>query len=313
MGSSPLPNWHWYYDYFGRTEIHLHGFNRFLFQKQTPYQTLEIIDSPAYGRMLLLDGDIQSSAADEYIYHEALVQPAMVTHPDPRRVLILGGGEGATLREALRHRTVEKVWMFDLDPEVLEACRTFLPEWSAGAFDDPRLTLRIGDARAMLEEYQGEPFDVILSDLTDPFTEGPSYRLFTREFFTLVKQRLAPDGIFALQSSILRNTSYQMHQVIHNTLKTVFDGTFSYAPYVPSLDTPWGFILASDRWQPMALDPLEVDRRLAERVEGELRWYDGETHLALFHLSKDLRRLLAQPSVLMEDDHPFFLPRKWNE
>ncbi|MEI6310204.1 MAG: fused MFS/spermidine synthase [bacterium] len=313
MGSSLQPNWQWYYDYFGRTEIHLHGFNRLLFQKQTPYQTVEIIDSPTYGRMLLLDGDIQSSAADEYIYHEAMVQPAMVTHPDPQRVLILGGGEGATLREVLRHRTVQEVWMFDLDPEVLEACRTFLPEWSAGAFDDPRLLLRIGDARAMLEEYQGGPFDVILSDLTDPFTEGPSYRLFTREFFTLVRQRLAPEGVFALQSSILRNTNYQMHQVIHNTLKTIFSGTFSYASYVPSLDTPWGFILASDRWQPQALDPVEVDRRLAERVEGELRWYDGETHLALFHLSKDLRRLLAQPSVLMEDDHPFYLPRKGNE
>jgi spermidine synthase len=128
-----------------------------------------------------------------------------------------------------------------------------------------------------------------------------------------VHSHLAPEGVFALQSSILRNSSYQMHQVIHNTLKTVFGGTFSYAPYVPSLDTPWGFILASDCWQPTALDPVEVDRRLAERVNSELRWYDGETHLGLFHLSKDLRFLLAQPSVLMEDDHPFYLPRKGNE
>jgi spermidine synthase len=313
MRSSPQPNWQWFHDYFGRTEVHLHGYTRFVLQKQTPYQTLEIIDSPVFGRMLILDGDVQSSAADEYIYHEAMVQPAMVLHPNPRRVLIMGGGEGATLREVLRHPSVEETWMFDLDRDVLEACRAHLPEWSSGAFDDPRLHLQVGDARAMLEEYRGEPFDVILSDLTDPFTEGPSYRLFTREFFTLVRNRLSPGGVFALQSSILRNISYEMHLVIHHTLKAVFSGVFSYAVYVPCLDATWGFLLASDHLDPLALGAEEVDRRITQRVASELRWYDGETHLSLFHLPRDLRRLLAQPSVLMEDANPFYLPRKGND
>ncbi len=311
--TSKIPRWQWFHDYFASTEAHLHGFTRLLFQKTTPYQTIEILETPFYGRMLVLDGDVQSSEKDEYIYHEALVHPAMILHPNPSRVLVMGGGEGATLREVLRHRTVLKAEMFDLDLEVIEACKTYLPEWNAGSYQDPRATLHAGDARKMLAQYDGPPFQVIISDLTDPFAEGPSHLLFTGEFFRLVKERMDPDGIFVLQASLLRNVTYEMHLAIRNTLLQVFSQVHSYFAYVPAFDTTWGFILSSDCHDPVSPTLEEIDRRIARRVEGELRYYDGETHLSLFHLPKDIRALLAQPSPLIEDGTPFFLPRKGNE
>jgi|YelNatPaOPRAMG01_1025707.scaffolds.fasta_scaffold05545_4 spermidine synthase len=311
--SESIPKWQWFHDYFAPTEVHLHGYKRMLYQKETPYQLLEIVDSPYFGRMLILDGDVQSSEKDEYIYHEALVQPAMVLHPNPRRVLVMGGGEGATLREVLRHKTVEKALMFDLDPEVVNACRELLPEWSAGAFDDPRTELYFGDARTLLFNYQGEPFDVIISDLTDPFQEGPSYLLFTREFFQLVREKLSPQGVFALQASLLRNLTYEMHRAICTTLKEVFPIVHSYFAYVQAFDTTWGFALASNSLDPREISPQEIDRRIFLRISGELKYYDGETHVSLFHLPKDIRALISQKGPIIEDKKPFWLPRKGNE
>lgn len=309
----PIPRWQWFHDYFAPTEVHLHGYRRMLFQKETPYQTLEIVDSPFFGKMLILDGDVQSSQLDEYIYHEALVQPAMIAHPGPRRVLVMGGGEGATLREVLRHKTVEKAMMFDLDPEVIQASREFLPEWSQGAFEDPRVELTFGDARELLKNYSGEPFDVIISDLTDPFQEGPSYLLFTKEFFTLVRDRLSPQGIFALQASLLRNLTYEMHRAIASTLKAVFPVVRSYFAYVQAFDTTWGFALASKNIDPRDLPPSEIDKRIGERIKGDLKYYDGETHISIFHLPKDIRALISEGGPIIEDQKPFWLPRKGNE
>lgn len=311
--SSSIPKWQWFHDYFAPTEVHLHGYKRMLFQKETPYQLLEIVDSPYFGRMLILDGDVQSSQKDEYIYHEALVQPAMVLHPMPRRVLVMGGGEGATLREVLRHRSVEKAVMFDLDPEVVNACREYLPEWSSGAFKDPRTEIHFGDARVLLSEYGGEPFDVIISDLTDPFQEGPSCLLFTKQFFELVRQKLALWGIFALQASLLRNLTYEMHRAIYWTLRSVFPRAFSYFAYVQAFDTTWGFVLASNQYDPKEISPEEIDKRISSRVQGELKFYDGETHASLFHLPKDIRALISSAGPIIEDDRPFWLPRKGNE
>jgi spermidine synthase len=123
-----------------------------LLEIQTTYQAVGIYDTVSYGRALFLDGKIQSAEQDEFIYHEALVHPGLVCHPAPRRVLIAGGGEGATLREVLRHNTVQEAVMVDLDAEVVEAARRHLTKWHAGAFTDPRTRLLHADARAYLEE-----------------------------------------------------------------------------------------------------------------------------------------------------------------
>jgi spermidine synthase len=309
MNTELTPKWQWYHDTFGPSEVHLHGFHRLLFQKATSYQMLEIIESPVFGRMLLLDGDVQSAERDEYIYHEALVHPALLLHPAPSRVLVIGGSEGATLREVLRHRSVRSVEMFDLDADVIETCKTYLPEWSAGAFHDPRVQLHLGDARQLLAATE-QRYDVILSDLTDPFAGGPSVRLFTQEFFALVQQRLAPQGIFALQASLLRQSSLEVHRAIRNTLRSVFTRVDSYAAYVPAFDTPWGFALCSEGVDPSAHSPAAIDHQIAENLVGELKYLDGRCFQALFGLSKDINAALNQPTIIITDSTGLNLPGK---
>jgi spermidine synthase len=142
----------WFLDFLSPDEGHMHGIETILFSKQTQFQRMEIIETKSYGRCLILDGKMQSSQADEFIYHEALVHPAMLSHPEPKRVFVVGGGEGATVREILRHKSVERVLMVDIDEDVVEGSKQYLPEWSQGAFDDPRVELRYMDARKYLEE-----------------------------------------------------------------------------------------------------------------------------------------------------------------
>src|SRR5687768_6983976 len=146
----------------------------------TKYQEYQICEIPRFGKTLFLDYNIQSSLMDEYVFHECMTQPAMTLHPNPRSVCVCGGGEGATLREALKHNTVEKAVMVDLDEELVDMVKVHMPEWHQGAFEDPRTTLLHEDARAYLERNRGAGFDVILSDLPNPHGEVPAQFLFTR-------------------------------------------------------------------------------------------------------------------------------------
>ncbi len=189
----------WFLEVLGPDEGHLHSVKSVLFSKDTPFQHIEVIEFGDYGRSLVLDGKVQSTETDEFIYHEALVHPALLTHPDPAAVMIIGGGEGATLREVLRHRSVRRAVMVDVDQEVIDVSRRLLPAFHAGAFDDPKAEIIIEDGRRWLETHD-EVFDAIIIDLSDPIEEGPCYRLYTREFYRLVSSRLADDGVIALQA-----------------------------------------------------------------------------------------------------------------
>ena len=263
------------------------------------------------GRCLVMDGKVQSAERDEFIYHEALVHPALIAHPRPRSVFIAGGGEGATLREALRHRTVRRAVMVELDPEAVRVCRELLPSWSAGAFEDPRTDLRYGDARRYLEQTP-ERYDVIILDISDPLEGGPAYRLFTREFYQLVAERLEPSGLVAVQAGAASLIDQPVFPAVVNTLAAVFPQVVAYQAHVPSFGSPWGFATASlqaaGRRAPWAWSPRAVDRRVSARVETPLRFYDGTTHQALFALPKYLREALAQERRQIADDAPLFMP-----
>jgi spermidine synthase len=277
-----------------------------LVQVQTPFQALEIVDTVAYGRCLFLDGKIQSGQSDEFVYHEALVQPAMVSHPSPRRVFIAGGGEGATAREVLRHRTVESVVMVDIDAAAVAACREHLAPVHRGAFDDPRLTLVYADARAALAE-SAEPFDAIVVDVTDPLAGGPSYRIFTREFYQLARARLTPGGMLAIQAESGDVGSMEGHAAIVQTLRAVFPQVAGYRAHVPSFGETWGFAVASDARLPGALADAEVDRILAARGCSGLRFYDGQTNRALFLPDRYYREVLAHAAPVIDDAHPLVI------
>ncbi|MEK7713807.1 MAG: hypothetical protein AAB302_03605 [Deltaproteobacteria bacterium] len=174
-------NSNWFFDNLSPEEGHIHGIKKTLYSVETEFQSMEILETGSYGKCLILDGKMQSSEVDEFIYHEALVHPAMLTHPKPESVFIVGGGEGATLREVLRHKTVKRAVMVDIDKEVVDKCRELLPEYSQGAFDDPRAELQYMDARKYLEDTN-EKFDVIIIDISEPVEEGHAYQLYTQDF-----------------------------------------------------------------------------------------------------------------------------------
>src|ERR1041384_8377706 len=176
---------HWHIEFYAPDEAHMRGISKIYASEKTPYQKVEVIQSNHYGKCLILDGHMQSAQLDEFIYHENLVHPAMVTCPDPKKVIIIGGGEGATLYEVLRHKTVEKAWMIDIDKRVVELCEQYLPEWGRGAFKDKRTVLRFEDGRKFLEKSK-EKFDVVIIDIPEPVEEGPPHLLFYGEIFKKV-------------------------------------------------------------------------------------------------------------------------------
>jgi len=242
---------------------------------------MEVIDTCDFGRCLVLDGKLQSSQRDEFIYHEALVHPALMTHSQPSTVFIAGGGEGATLREVLAHRSVKKAVMVDIDQEAVDVCRRFLPSLHQGRFDDGRVELLHLDARKYLSESR-QKFDVIVMDITDPVEGGPSYLLYTREFYGIVADRLAPGGSLAVQSGPANLHDMVVFTAINNTLREVFPRVFPYIASVPSFGGAWGFTLAGKDLDPLALSAGEIDHRLSARVSKELRFYDGTTTRACF-------------------------------
>mmetsp|Transcript_9443 Transcript_9443/g.57616 ORF Transcript_9443/g.57616 Transcript_9443/m.57616 type:complete len:333 (-) Transcript_9443:332-1330(-) len=159
-----------------------------LHKEKSKFQDVELIESGPFGKVLLLDGKLQSAEADEFVYHESLVHPALLHHPNPKKVFIMGGGEGSTAREVLLHKSVEKVVMVDIDEVVVQFCKKHL-DANHEAFEDPRLKIMISDARKELIESV-EDFDVIIGDLADPVYGGPCYQLYTQEFYeTVVKKK----------------------------------------------------------------------------------------------------------------------------
>lgn len=298
----------WHIEWYTQQDFHVWGMEPPLVTARTRFQEVVIQDAIAHGRCLLLDDRVQSASNDEWIYHEALVHPAMTAHPNPRRVLILGGGEGATLREILRHPTVERATMVDIDGELVDLCRQHLPEWHQGAFDDPRADLVIGDARTYLVESP-EQFDVIVGDLTDPIEDGVASLLYTRQFFELIRPRLAPGGIYSTQAVGLRYTfSDRIHAAIYSTLGSLFAQVSSYNEFLPAFDTLWAFVAASESVRLPAFTPAEIDDRLAERGLADiLRYYDGVTHQRLFALPKNLRKVLAASTEIIEENKPLFV------
>jgi spermidine synthase len=293
----------WFHDALSPDLGMVHRVEEYLYAGRSAYQGIEVIRTRSFGACLVLDGKIQSSEADEFIYHESLVHAAMITHPEPRTVLIAGGGEGATLREVVRHRTVEHATMVDLDEQVVDVCRQYLPAFSDGAFEDPRAELIVGDFRRFVEESP-RTFDVIIIDLPDPLEVGPAQMLYTREFYSAVKGRLAPGGIISVQSESSRWCDLQAFVAIVRTISDVFAHAAPYQAHIPSFSSLWGFTTASDSLQANGLTPAEVDRRVARRVAGTLRSYDGRTHAGAFSLPKHIRTALETPGAIITDASP---------
>lgn len=268
----------------------LYSVERVVAHVRTAHQEAIVADTSAYGRILFLDGLVQSAASDEAIYHEALIHPALLLHGRPRTILVGGTGEGAGLREILRHRSVERVVSVDLDDQVVALCREHLPTWHQGSFDDPRVTLETADVAEVLRAAAPGSYDAIVLDVTDPTDEGPSAALFSTKFFATVLRALADDGVAVLQAGELDLLDLEMSRAVRSTLQAVFPSVQFYSAFVPSFHCLWGFALLSRR--PLA-EPADLGARIAGL--GEMQWYTPAAHRAALELPPIVRRGLERP------------------
>lgn len=269
--------------------IHLlYGITEWIHRRRSPYQEIVIARVEAFGLGLFLDAVVQLLEADEFVYHEHLVLPALLYHPAPRRVLILGGGDGLALREVLRDPRVESAVMVELDGHVVEVCQEHLAPLHRGSFADPRAQIIIGDARDYLAEAP-QRFDVVIVDLVDPY--GAEGMALYEEIINSVRRVLAPGGIvsthgegvdpphhLALRVCALLHGHFA-HVVLHRQCVSTFSGE-------------WGFIMASDSvdfWQV----PTEVLLSRATALRGDLRALIPERFPVAFRLPAYLDEMLA--------------------
>ena len=253
---------------------------------QSPYQEIAIVDTQGLGRAVFIDGVAQSAQMDEHIYHESLVHPAMVAHPNPQSVFIAGGGEGAILREILKHNTVNQVIMADLDEAMVNLAKEHLESWHQGAFADPRVELVFADAKAHLASLS-QTFDVFIMDLPDPLEDSPVAQFYEHPFFEFVKSKLSANGVFVAQAGVTDFGEHETYCSIVKAIRQVFQHTLPYQTAIPFFRSSWGFILAGNN--PFDTRFAETDNILAQRECSPLKFYDAETHRHIFSLPKHLR------------------------
>ena len=301
------PEGDWHYELITPGLLQTEQRLRVFYRGQTEYQHVEVMDGATFGRTLVLDGKTQSTEVDEFAYHEALVHPSMIAHPNPKSVFVAGGGEGATIREVMSHRSVEQVVMVDIDKQVVDLCREYLPNHHQGSFDDPRLELHHKDALEFLEDTSLR-FDVVIIDVPDPLEAGPAYLLFTQEFYSLLKERLRPGGLMVAQSGPTGPAFYeQCFSAVANTVGSVFSGVYLSEAFVPSFGTTWGFVIGSTGPDPTSLSVEETDSRISDRIDGELRFLDGITLRGMTSVPKYLRKAVDAEEKIITRDNPIFV------
>lgn len=265
---------------------------RTLAQRQSPWQHIEVFENPQFGRVMRIDGCFMTSERDEFFYHEPMVHLPAIAHAGVRRALVVGGGDGGAAEELLKLPGIEQVVLAELDGEVIAMAREWLGAIHRGAFDDPRLQVRLGDARALLAEGR-ERFDQIVLDLTDPF--GPAVELYTVEFYAACRRALNPGGVLSLHLG----SPIHLHETLTRiaaSVRAVFPVFRPYLQYVPLYGTLWCMAMASDSTDPARLTAAEVDARLAVRGIGDLQLYNGAVHHALLAQPNFVRALLARPA-----------------
>lgn len=254
--------------------------DKLYFESKTEHQHLMIFHNAKFGRVMVLDGIVQTTELDEFIYHEMLAHLPIIAHGDARRVLIVGGGDGGMLREVVKHRTVEAVTQVEIDPQVIEMAREYLPNHSAGAYDDERLELVFGDGSAFVRDTD-QRFDVIISDSTDPV--GPGEVLFTSTFYEDCRRCLKPGGILVAQNGV---AFMQLDEVTTTAkrLAPLFSDWHFYGAAVPTyIGGMMTFAWATDEPAHRQL-PVETVRARIAAADIKTKYYNADIHVAAFAL-----------------------------
>lgn len=259
-----------------------------LLQQQTPFQYLQMLKSDTFGTFMTLDGYIQLTEMDEFVYHDMICHPAMAVNPSIKRVLIIGGGDGGTAREVARYKHIEKLDMVEIDGAVVDACIKYMPSTSSVLTNEPRLNLIIGDGLAFVRDAPDNSYDLILVDSTDPF--GPGEDLFTIEFYKNCSRVLSDDGILINQheGAFYEGDVLQMKKA-HSKIKEVFPIAKVYGFNVPTYASGyWYFGFASKKYDP--IEDLKADK-WAE-FDLDTKYYNRELHKGAFALPNYVKKIL---------------------
>lgn len=252
-----------------------------LVTEKTEYQDLAVVDTVQYGRMLVLDNFVMTTEKDEFVYHEMISHVPLFTHPNPKDVLVVGGGDGGVIREVLKHASVERAVLAEIDPKVIERSKEWLPSIS-GALTDERCELMVGDGIAHVREHK-KAYDIIISDSTDPI--GPAVGLFEEDFYINCWEALRDDGIFVAQTE----SPFLYPDLIRETYRkigSIFPITRLYLATIPTYPgSLWSFTMGSK-----AHDPLGANR-LPIAIPIETKYYSPAIHEAAFVLPPFVERL----------------------
>lgn len=248
---------------------------------KTDYQQLQIIETEEWGNMLVLDDMVMTTQKDEFVYHEMVAHVPLFTHPNPKHVLVVGGGDGGVIREVLKHKSVEKAVLVEIDGQVIEYSKKYLPT-IAGALDDERVDVKIDDGFMYIAESK-RAFDVIMVDSTEPV--GPAVNLFSQGFYAGISKALKDDGIFVAQTDnpwFKADLIYQVYQDVRD----IFPITKVYTANIPTYPSGlWTFTMGSKIHHPLKVK----DERFTEI---ETKYYTPEVHFASFALPKFVKELL---------------------
>jgi spermidine synthase len=281
----------WYTERGDDIALSLRHTGQFFYRKHSDYQKVEVIDTFAYGKMLALDGRVMTTEKDEYVYHEMITHLAMLAHPDPKKVLVIGAGDGGVVRELVRHDGLEKITMVEIDDLVIEACRLHLPE-IAKAFDHPKLELIVGDGIQYVDDAADGQFDIVIVDSTDPI--GPASGLFSENFYRQVHRILNANGIMVVQSESPR-FNVNVFQEIYQCFRRIFGGDNVHCCliYVPTYPTgTWSLAFCSKS----GLHPVKdtnIERRTRLVNEHQLRYFNAGVQEAAFQLPNYVIDLLS--------------------
>jgi spermidine synthase len=256
---------------------------------KSPYQTVEVHDTRSFGRLFRLDGHFMTSEKDEFFYHENLVQVAAMAHPAPETALIIGGGDGGSAEELLKHPTMKAVTLVEIDLAVVDIARKYFSEIHHGALNDPRLKLIVEDGLVHVR-VTTETYDLIVLDLTDP--GGPSEPLYDADFYRACAARLNPTGAMTLHVGSPVAHPERIRTVMAN-LRSTFAVVVPYLTSIPLYGGLWMMACASSTLNPAYLTSLEADRRVATRRIRDLRYYNGDMHRSSFALPNFVRDLVA--------------------
>lgn len=257
-----------------------------LYSHKSYYQQIDILDTYEFGRVLVLDGYIMLTEKDEYVYHEMVTHIPMAVNPDIKNVLVIGAGDGGTLRELCRYNTIEKIDMVEIDELVIEVCKRYLPQ-TACCYNNPRLDLHIGDGLKYVR-YKENEYDLIIVDSTDPF--GPGEGLFTKEFYGRCFTALKDTGILINQHESTYYDSYvDMVQRTHKRISANFPVSMVYQTHIPTYPSgQWLFGFASKNLHPV----YDIKAERWEAFGIKTKYYNTELHKGCFALPNDVKEVL---------------------